>query len=675
MKFSYAMLRELVDAPILPSKELADLLTMRSFESEGVFGEGEQTVLDLDILPNRASDAASHIGVAREIAALLECSLKNIPKSEIVFNNYVSYGLSVDIKKSACCDRYCAVAVNGVAVKESPDWIKERLAILGLNSINNIVDATNYAMLQTGQPLHAFDYDKLAKEKKIIVRPAKSGEKIETLDGSVYDLEENMEVIADDDGVLAIAGIKGGRRAEIDENTKRIVIESAHFTPLSIRRTSRALSLNTDASWRFERGVPVCFSQLGASVAANLILSLAGGELEKEAIDINNTDERQKKIVLEKKLLNKLLGISIESEKVIKILKSLEFSAQDGGDVFVVSPPPFRLDVSIKEDVIEEVARVFGYDMIEKKEPKAFLGKPVLNDKRTWKRRIISELASYGFFENHTIVFEDREVAKMFPEAASRMLELENPINETTPFLRVSLLPNMIKSAGENVRRSKDEVRMFELGSIFMKIEKNVMEKDRVALVVADKKRNDDIFYDVKGAASSLLNSVGIWEFDFYEYSPTERFFNPNKSARIMVGDNMAGYLGEVYADKLGLKTKGSIVACEIDLDFILGIVRANREYKPVSKYPAVLRDISLFVPYSTRVADVERVLWGAVSRDILADVDMFDYFDNKEEGVLGMAFRLTFQSQERTLSKNDVEEKISKVENAISQNINWEIR
>lgn len=680
MKFSYGLLQELVSDTLPEPHTLADMLSLHSYECERVFKQGDDTILDLDILPNRASDSAGHSGVARDSAALLGCAMKPIEAEKIPFHD----SSLVEIMDSAC-DRYSAVLIEGITVQESPQWLVDRLGALGLNSINTIVDITNYVMLITGQPLHAFDYDRIADDsKKIIVRKAKKGEKIHGLDDNEYALDESMLVIADSEKLLGIAGIKGGVSAMIDESTKNIIIESAHFDPLSIRRSAQVLKLSTDASWRFERNVPPCFTTPALEMAAHYIQEMGGGKVY-EGVDIDRSHTHKPSIRFNAVDVDTILGVSIPRKNISDILTSLEFSVREEGDDFVVVPPEFRLDVATKYDVYEEIARMTGYEKIPAVVPSGFISSPVHNnDTRSWKRRITQEIVSYGFFEIHTVSFVKKEWVELFGMTSENVWELENPIQDSLPFLRPSLIPQCAIVASRNTQYANGRVRMFEIGHGFLKQGGKNHEEELVTLVIANTNNDPETFYEVKGAIRSLCDSMGIGsDIAFNPLGATAEgqcqipLFHPLQSAHISINNEMIGALG-IVADSgknaLGIKGNGTIVACEVRLGALLANARSERVYQPVSKYPSIVRDISLFVPINTRVADIENILWNATG-DVLYDVDMFDYRPMAQDNVLSIAFHLVFQSKERTLLSQEIDEQMEAATQAIQQNSRWEVR
>jgi phenylalanyl-tRNA synthetase beta chain len=363
MKFSYNWLQSFFDKKLPRPEKLAEVLTMHSFEVEDVEKFGKDFVLDIDVLPNR-TDCYSHFGMAREISAILGLKLKE-EKGNLEEDKNLKAENFASIKVVSGCQRYSAKIIFDAKVKESPDWIKERLEVCGIKPINNVVDITNYVMLELGQPLHAFDLEKI-EGKKIIVRFAKKGEKILTLDDEEYDLDKDILVIADSKKPIAIAGIKGGKETGISEKTKVILLESANFDPITIRRGSIKLDLKTDASMRFSHGLDSNLTEIAANRAAYLISEICGGKVAKGILDFYPKKVFPKKIKLEIGKVESLLGTKIPKQKILKILKSLGFKVNQK---LIVEVPTFRRDVSIQEDLIEEIGRIYGYEKIEKKFP------------------------------------------------------------------------------------------------------------------------------------------------------------------------------------------------------------------------------------------------------------------------------------------------------------------
>ena len=527
MKFSYNTLQELIDKELPSVQKLAGQLTLHCFECEGVEEHNGDVMLDLDILPNRAHDCASHLGVARDIVALIGGNLQQPQKTELNFDAQQDI-FKVSVKENKACDRYCAVYMEGVQVQDSPDWLKQRLEALGLNSINNLVDIANYVMLLTGQPLHIFDYDKLAGngKKEIVVRKAKGGEKITGLDNNEYTLNNDMLVIADKENALGIAGIKGGKIAEVDKSTTNIIIESAHFEPVGIRRTSRALGLQTDASWRFERNVPVCFTELGIETTVAYIQSLAGGRVNG-AVDENATKKYSPNIQVQFDELKNIIGVEVKEQQVVDILEKLEFQVEQRGGAFNATPPQFRLDVTIKEDVIEEVARMYGYENIAQQR----ISKNNENKQPNATRRIITTaLCELGFFELRNSVFIAKQAVPV--PFADCFIDLQNPVNKEKPLLCPSPIFNVIETAQQNIRyHGVDKLKFFEIGTGFS----TYGERAILSLAIIQKISNQNtsnIFQEIQESFLCVCNELGV-EKNSVKFEPAEdisKFTDPNTS-------------------------------------------------------------------------------------------------------------------------------------------------
>ena len=666
MKFSYQVLQELVKDKLPEPEKLADLLSLHSYECEGVLGKGDDVVLDLDILPNRASDSAGHIGMARDISAVLKTKLQKPDMAKLSMGDD-NKEFSVEIKDEDLCRRYCAVKIKHIQVEQSPKWLKDRLESMGLNSINNVVDIGNYAMLITGQPMHIFDADKMGG--RIIVRNAKDGEMIEGLDDKEYSLNKNDLVIADDNDVLGIAGIKGGKKAEIDENTTNIIIEAANFNPTTIRATARRLRLFTDASWRFERGVPSSFCEDGLGVIVKMIKDIAGGEVVGDAVDINYMKEHSPKIKVDKNYLDKVLGVEVDKKEITDILKSLEFSVENDGDNLVVVPPDFRLDVNIPNDVIEEVARVKGYEVIDAQVPSADVVPLDSKSYRNMKREIVRNMAGYGFYEIHTISFVGEDIIDKWGMPENMLLRLENPMQESVPFLRPSLLPNCVKAVNKNLKY-EEAVKVFEIGHIFGRYGKDVNEEEGMVLIVAGKY---DVLIEVKSAAVKMFDDLGIDNYSFEEMQKCDlKFMDSDKVASITIGGEFVGIIGMLDMSVLNMSDSGDIAVCEMKIEKVIQASK-QKAYEKTSKYPASNRDISMFITDDTKVKDVEKLFYDVCKDGDLAGVELFDYA--KVEGKLSVAFHLTFQSKDKTLVSEYVDEQMQKIMSEIEKNDGWDVR
>ncbi len=655
MKISYNWLQDLVDKKLPVPEKLADLLTFHSFEVEGIEAKGGDWILDIDVLPNRAHDCFSHQGIAREIAVLLKIPFKPIDYSKKIKDSkdLASKIVKVEVKAQELCPRYTARAVVDVKIGASPQWIKDRLKVCGLKPISNIVDIANYVMLGTGQPLHAFDADKLGGNK-IIVRRAKKGEKIISLDDEKYDLNENILVIADEKDPVCVAGIKGGIGPGIDGQTKRIILEAANFNPLIIRQASKQLNLRTDASWRFENGLDPNLTQEAIDMCAYLIQEIAGGQIFKGSVDIYPKKTQAKKINFDTGQARKLLGVNIPDKQMIDILKRLGFEvkkllvrsatpnkvrSRTPNSGLRVIVPTRRLDISIPEDLIEEVGRVYGFEKIPSQFPAATLIPALRRDDLIYQNKVKDILTNLGFTEVYNY--------SLLNKKESSSIELANPVSQEQKYLRTSLIPLLIKNVEDN-RKYFERVRLFEIGKVFKLAQKQVKEEKRLAGIIYP-----DDFYRLKGMIDTLLNRIGISDIWYGDL---------DDKAEIKVGNDLIGWL-----DK---KT------FEIDFAKLVELATEERIYTAPSKYPAMVRDVSLLVEQGTKVVEVLNLI-NRVGNKLVRDVDLFDIYqgENIPENKKNLAFHIIFQSAERTLTDKEVNQLQNKIIKALEDEGGWEVR
>ncbi len=779
MKISYNWLQSFFDKKLPKPEKLAEALTMHSFEVEEIHEVRLQKspksdfILGIDILPNRAHDCLCHVGVAKEISAILNLKIKN-QKSKLQFKNQKSKNnLKIEIQEADLCRRYIGRIVEGLEVGPSPKWLKERLEAIGQKSINNIVDAANYAMFEVGQPLHVFDLDKV--DGNIIIRKAKNGEKIITLDNQEIELDENVLIIADNSDPLAIAGIKGGKKAEVGIETKNIILEAANFEPSNIRRASRRLNLRTESSLRFENEITPELAEIAIDRLTALILETAGGKTGTK-IDYYPKKANQYKLGIHPKDVENLLGVHIPEKEIIDIFArlgfgvkkinplknilalakslrgksykygaSVTFDAPDSfdcssfvsyvfahsgvriprmaidqyffgrpielkeikpgdvifsntkkgkihyssrefmnglktkegidhcgiylgngkiihasrynkngveiedlkkatqfinivgirrmvwqdDDLLIVSIPHERLDVRIKEDLIEEAGRVYGYEKIKPELPSGMLVPPVRNNNYFYSDMAKNILVGMGFSEIY---------AYSFAEKGDN--ELQNPIARDKAFLRTNLSDGLALAIKAN-NPYFEKIKIFEIGKIFPK------EGEILALSGAIKGGD---FYEVKGVVDILLRKMGISDFYYKE--------NEHKIAEIRVGNTSIGEVG-----------RGVF---EINFEELVRLVNEEIEYRPISKYPAALRDIAIFVPSKTKVIEILDVIENTVG-ELLADTDLFDIFE--KDNRKSLAFHLIFQSNKKTLADAEINEIMQKIFTALESNPEWEVR
>jgi phenylalanyl-tRNA synthetase beta chain len=663
MKFSYNWLQSFFDKELPKPEKLVEVLTMHSFEVEDVEKFGKDFVLDIDVLPNR-TDCYSHFGMAREISAILGLKLKE-EKWKLEEDKNLKAENFASIQVVSGCNRYSARIIFDARIGESPDWIKERLEVCGIKPINNVVDITNYVMLELGQPLHAFDLEKI-EGKKIIVRFAKKGEKILTLDDEEYDLDKDILVIADSKKPIAIAGIKGGKETGISEKTKVILLESANFDPITIRRASIKLDLKTDASMRFSHGLDSNLTEIAANRAAYLISEICGGKVAKGILDFYPEKVLPRKIKLEIGKVESILGTKIPKQKILKILKSLGFKVNQK---LIVEVPTFRRDVSIQEDLIEEIGRISGYEKIEKKFPVSALVPPKKNPEIFWENFVKDVLVSLGFTEVYNYSFLSKEDIENFG-FEKEAIEIENPASAFYQFLRPSLIPGLIKNIQKN-QAEFSEIKIFEIGKIF----KNKKEKKALAGVITGEK-----FFEAKGVIDTLLKKMGIsnFYFDFYEPTPEESkisIWQIKKSAEIKIDGDEVGFLGEISRKILEkYKIKDKVVAFDIDFEKLAKLATEEHEYEPFSIYPAIVRDISVLVPKDVLVEDVMNVIEETAGK-LIRDIDLFDIYEEIEEERKSLAFHIIFQLKDRAILPEEVENAFQKIVENLEKNPNWEVR
>jgi len=655
MKFSYNWIQSFFIKKLPSSEKLADILTLHSFESSSKNG-----VLDLDILPNRGSDCFSHIGVAREIATILDIKLQ-IPPINFIRNGKTENFISVEIKAKNACSRYVARTISGIKVSSSPKWMQERLKLCGLRPINNIVDAANYVMIETGQPLHAFDAEKIIG-KKIIVRFAKKGEKITALDGQKFDLDPSILVIADNDNPIAIAGIKGGKSPEVSKKTKTVVIESANFNSKTVRASSKKLGLKTDASLRFEHGIDPNLAEFASNRLAYMIQKIAGGKVSKSLIDFYPKKAFSKTIKLDLIYVNKLLGTKISEKEIKNILERLGLKTSKIGSYLKVTIPTFRLDLSLPEDLIEEIGRIYGYENILPKLPFGSLIPAKRNLKVFWRGIIKNILKETGFSEIYNYSFISKKDVSIFK---INPLEVKNPTSSEFQYLRPSLICNLLKNIKKN---NSKEIKIFELGDIFGSTEKTML---------AGMVSQDNAFFILKGTIDLLLRNLAITDFYYDSYLENISFWNSKRSAEIKIGKQKIGFLGEISSSILkSLDISEKVAAFELDFEKLQKFCSEEHEYMPISKHPAAIRDLSILVPKKVKTVDVLNII-NALGGVLVRDVDLFDIYEGKEVpfGKKNFAFRIIYQAEDRTLETNEIDKVHQKIIKILDENPEWQVR
>jgi phenylalanyl-tRNA synthetase beta chain len=683
MKYSYNWLKKLSGTK-LSAEKVAGLLTMHSFELESIEKVGSDMIIDLDVLANRAHDALSHFAMAREICVLEGRTFKDADYyHKLKMPARKSKLIKVEIKDKNLCPRYIAVAMKNIKVKDSPVWLKAAMHNLGMNSINNIVDATNYVMLETGQPLHAFDFNKL-KSDKILVRRAKEGEEIDLLDKGVIKLNSEDLLITNGEKPAALAGIKGAHIAEIDEETKNIVLEAANFNPTAVRKTRMRLGLPTDAALRFEKGIDPNLAELAIKRIIQLIEEM-GGKTEGIA-DIYPSSLKPWKIKLDLDYVTRLLGEKIKSEEIIKILKLLGLEVisnqSSAKKTIEVEVPTLRLDIKTQEDLIEEIGRVYGYENIKSQAPHALVEAAKSNEIHLFDRALKNILVGAGFCEVYNYSFYSRRDADNTQLGSMEHLELENPMNPDQALLRISLIPNILKNVRENLKNFK-EFNIFEIGRVYWPKDNTLPEEKRmlVGAVVQAGKKQKTSFFEAKGAVDILLNVLGITDFyyDSCEVAPEDALsglWHPSRSAEIKIEGQkeFIGFVGEISQLALSeFNIRERVSMFELDLAKLQKFSESEREYLPIRKYPTATRDISLIINGDASVDDVLKIIQKA-GGNLVLDADLFDMFET-ESGGMSLAFHIIFGANDRTLANSEVDILMKKIITSLEKELKVVVR
>lgn len=687
MKVSYEWLQSFFDKKLPQPEKLADLLTSRVFETEAA-QSNKGAILDIDVTPNRAHDCLSYCGIAREIGAILKIPFKEPDyqkKIKEVKGRTAQQMVKVEVREKDLCPRYTARVVEGVKVDSSPEWLQKRLRANGLRPISNIVDIANYVMLETGQPLHAFDYDKLKSKsknqpiKKIIVRRANKGERIFTLDGEKYDLDEKTLVIADEEDPVCVAGIKGGSGPGIEKDTQTIVLEAANFNPQSIRNTSRRLQLATDASWRFENALDPNLTVQAIDMAVYLIQEIAGGGVLKGYCDFYPKKTKARQISLDLAYLENLLGISIKEQEIISILKRLGLTLEKKEKRLRVNIPTRRIDIENQEDLIEEIGRIHGFEKIPSQLPSASLVPPEINYQMIYCDKVKDYLSGYGYSEVYNYSFVSQRDILLSGFKEKELVELDNPISREQQYLRPSLVPNLLKNLTQN-QKFFSQLRLFELGKVFCR--ENEAKHLSVVLSLGDNSEQANEFYSLKGALDAILERlgiVGVWYDDYEPNKPefVEKIYHQNRWAQVKAGEILLGWLGQVNSALLGeygVNSKAAVF--EIDFNKLAKLATEQKEYLPPSRYPAVVRDLALVADLNTKVVQVMNII-NRVGGKLVRDIDLFDVYqgDNLPNGRKSLAFHIIYQSDERTLTDQEINQLHQKVIDALEKEQGWEVR
>ena len=661
MRFTYSWLKEYIDVKLKP-KELAEKLTMAGLEIEAVSQADGEWVFEAEVTTNRP-DWLNIIGIAREVAAITD---EKMAATKAGQHSSASTGRAAQPKSAAnciiqvldkqSCPRYTGRIITGVKVAPSPEWLIKRLKSIGVRSVNNIVDITNFVLFETGQPLHAFDFDKLSGGR-IIVRRAKGNEQIVTIDGVTRKLDLSMLVIADENAPVAIAGIMGGKGTEVTESTKTILLESAYFDPAITRKVSRCLGLGSDSSYRFERGVDLAGVKTASDRASALIAAIAGG-LTGKIIDIGKKSITQANVLVNFQKVNDVLGTNVPTKEISRILKALGLKSgktSKAGAVFTI--PSWRRDLKKEEDLIEEIIRIYGYDKICT--DSVFI--PMQPD----LARIISDtLVSFGLNEAITYSLVDKVLDDIFqPAPLVAAIKIKNPLSSDFAVLRRNIIAGILNAAKWNLNRNINDIKLFEIGPVYHSEKLDKQEENHIVICLSGTRRdnwqdgvNPVDFYYLKGITDSLFKKLGVSNYDI---KPGQSgIFQAEQSAEIMIKGEPAGFLGKV---EKGLLKKIDIdkdcFICQINMDILAKHVELKKRFTALPKFPVVYRDISTLVKHGTESAAIIKLITETAG-DIIKEVKLLDVYKGQQipRGHRSLIYRLTYQSFDKTLTDKEVE-------------------
>ena len=638
----------------------------------------KEDIIEFEITGNRP-DCNSVIGIARETAATFDKKFKypEIKVAEKAGGKASDY-VSVEIKSPDTCPRYAARIIKNVKIEDSPLWLRHKLTCAGVRPINNIVDITNYVMLELGQPLHAFDIDDIA-EGKIIVRNAADGEKITTLDGVERTLDSSMMVIADPQKAVAIAGVMGGEGSKITESSRGIIFESANFNGPNIRSTSKKLGLRTDASGKYEKGIDPTISLDAVNRCAQLVELLGCGEVVEGIVDCYPSPVTTREVKFDPKRVNALLGTDIAESDMYAYLERLEIKASNG----VATAPTFRADIEMEADIIEEIGRIYGYNNIESAlgQGASTVGK--LNKKQKIERLIKNTMTSLGFMEAMSYSFESPKVfeALRLPadSAYRNTATIRNPLGEDFSIMRTTPLNGMLKNLSTNYNRRVDEALLFELAKVYIPKQMPMTElPDELDMLCGAFYSKDKVkdFYYLKGVCEAFFDAVGISRAGF-EPESNIPFMHPGRCAKITAFGQDIGFLGEIHPEvlenyEIGAKAYVFVVSCDVIYE------RANltKTFQPLPKYPAMTRDIAMLVKDEVLSGQIENIIKKRGGK-MLESVKLFDVYKGEqvEKGMKSMAYSIIFRAQDRTLTDEEVSEKMETILTSLEKEVGANLR
>jgi len=664
MKISMEWLREYVDVPETPAK-LQEDLSMKGLLVEGVTEiPGGDSILEVEITANRP-DCLSHIGVAREVCALYGRPLRVPPRKRKLRARTERLSFAIEIKDAELCPRYVGLVMDGIRVGPSPEWMQRRLEAAGMRPVNNVVDITNYVLLEMGHPLHAFDL-RFLKQGKIVVARAAHGQRMTTLDGETRELDSEMLLINDGEGPVAIAGVMGGLESEISAATTTVLLECAYFKPASVRRTSKKLGLSTEASYRFERGAD--FENLVPAIARTcyLIEKLAHGRIAGSVQDLYPWKMEPAQIQLRQDRAEPLLGVKLPDGFVESTLRRLNFRMKRRGKgAWAVTCPTYRVDMELEADLVEELARFYGYQNIPTTIPPAReAGTPSpIFELESSVRRI---LLSLGYSEGINLSFAAESDHQEFPPVKGERISVRNPLTEESQHLRTSLIPGLIKSARRNFNHDQYQVRLFEIGKVYGGSANGIPEERRVVGILGTGDLGDQYwkkspeaydYYHLKGVVEALLQGIKIHSHHIVPMTGST-WQNPADASLLMVGNKMTGVLGSLGPRLMEqYKLRQPVYLAEIEFEALMPLAFSAVQYRPLAKYPWVERDLSVVISREIPFGKIKDSVAGLRIAE-LTRLRLIDIYEGVKipAGKISMTIRFTFQDREKTLTVDRVQ-------------------
>lgn len=687
MLFSYNWLKDYLQYNLTSAQIKQLLMTYSPLEVESIKKYKDDVIFDIKILANRMSDCASHFGIAREINILAQnrgfkkIPIKAQPNFKILRFSPLRTADFVDIiiESEKDCLRYGGLLFELSKNPQTPEFIKKRLAAVGVKPINPVVDISNYVMIDSGQPTHAFDFDKLfssQKKKKIIIRRAKNGEKIDALDGKTYSLNSKILVIADEKKPLAIAGIKGGSASAITEKTKTIFLEYALFNPSLIYQASKELALVSDASLRFSHGVLIDSMARSVQLFKKISSSFEIAYPYRSEVIAGSYRESTNKILVKKDYFNERLSLNLKNSQVKDILKSLGCKITEKDNLFEVKTPSYRPDLKIKEDLVEEVGRIYGFNLV----PSEFLIGAIIPKAENLQLKKEEEIKNILIFNSFDEVYSSSLLSendlKYFADKVKNSLKLKNALSREHEYLRPSLLPGLLKIISKNDDNFQT-IKIFEIGKIFLP------ERKSLAIVSYNEKRNFSTlsefvdFYLIKKIIKDIFERFKVGELEIKSAPPLNKYQNNlfDRPFDILLKGKKIGEIGYLKKDVLkSLDIKNKVAACEIDLD-LLPFKKNFLSFKELSEFPRIARDISFFVPEGVFYQDIEKTLKSIKIR-FLEDFSLIDVYQKQDgNGLLSLTIRFIFRHHKRTLKDQEVNKEKEKIEKLLVEKFKVAIR